>query len=337
MRWIFLENLLVSIIIPVYCTDRQKFEHCIQSVQRQSYSNLEILIVDDGSDINTANMLDSYAKEDKRIRVIHTENNGAAVARTIGLKASTGEYVAFVDSDDIFDISAIEILLYLLITSNADMAFGNMKTVSKYPQMNAAALTNIKTKEYSKLEVLEQILIGSIGSTPCCRLTSKEIWGDQPFIPGHLHEDLASMWVIFERCNKVICCQDNLYYYYFSGSSSVHKKKPSEKYCLDFWSAFIERRNQMLSCYSQFNEADAYSCIYYCPQIYSAIQLADKTQRLRKIEKESIKLFLSKWEEAKIYARSNDKAIAKYYLFYVSPVLYNLTFVFWRLLHNKRL
>lgn len=93
------KNSCISVIVPVYCVE-QYLEKCVSSIVNQTYKNLEIILVDDGSPDNCPQLCDDWQKKDKRIRVIHKENGGLSDARNAGLRASSGELVMFVDSDD---------------------------------------------------------------------------------------------------------------------------------------------------------------------------------------------------------------------------------------------
>ena len=97
----------VSVIVPVYNVELY-IDRCIQSIIQQTYKNLEIILVDDGSTDNCGKICDEYALKDERIKVIHSENRGVGVARNIGLDCSTGEYLAFVDSDDCMEMTLVE-------------------------------------------------------------------------------------------------------------------------------------------------------------------------------------------------------------------------------------
>ena len=97
----------VTIIIPIYNTERY-LKRCLESVISQTYSNLEIILVDDGSTDNSGIICDNYAKKDTRIRVIHQRNSGVSIARNVAIDISQGEYIKFVDSDDTMDAFAIE-------------------------------------------------------------------------------------------------------------------------------------------------------------------------------------------------------------------------------------
>lgn len=100
---------LVSVIVPVYNVE-QYLEKCIDSIINQTYKNLEIILIDDGSTDSSGKICDSYAARDKRIKVIHQENGGLAVVRNIGVSAASGEYIMFVDSDDYIDTEIVQFL-----------------------------------------------------------------------------------------------------------------------------------------------------------------------------------------------------------------------------------
>lgn len=116
-----MKKKLISVIVPVYNTGKY-FNHCIESIVNQTYENLEIIIVDDGSTDGTSKDCDEWATKDSRIKVIHKENGGVSSARNMGIDNATGEYVGFVDSDDYIDLDMYEIMLNQIIENNADAA-----------------------------------------------------------------------------------------------------------------------------------------------------------------------------------------------------------------------
>ncbi len=117
----------VSIVLPYFNTPRDRFDRCLKSVMCQTYKNIEIIVVDDGSNIDEANYVDSYQNIDDRIRIIHKKNEGSAIARNIGLEAAIGEYAMFVDSDDYLFPYAVEEAVKLTIKDNADIVIGLVK------------------------------------------------------------------------------------------------------------------------------------------------------------------------------------------------------------------
>lgn len=118
------ENSCVSVIVPVYNVERF-LEKLILSIIRQTYKNLEIILIDDGSQDNSGSICDYYAKQDNRIKVVHKENGGVSSARNLGLDICSGEYISFIDGDDWVEPDYIEYLLSVMNFANADMAFSD--------------------------------------------------------------------------------------------------------------------------------------------------------------------------------------------------------------------
>lgn len=115
-----MEDYKVSVIIPVYKVEKY-LDRCMESVVRQTYKNIEIILVDDGSPDNCPQMCDEWAKKDNRIKIIHKKNSGQADARNQGMKISTGEYICFVDSDDYIDRTEIEKCINNAVRNSSDV------------------------------------------------------------------------------------------------------------------------------------------------------------------------------------------------------------------------
>ena len=118
----------ISVIIPVYKVEKY-LSYCVNSVINQTYTNLEIILVDDGSPDNCPKMCDELAKTDKRIKVLHKQNGGLSSARNAGIDIATGEYISFVDSDDTINPQTLEILHKLIKDDNADISMSSWKKV----------------------------------------------------------------------------------------------------------------------------------------------------------------------------------------------------------------
>ena len=110
----------ISVIVPVYNVEKY-LTKCVDSIMNQTYKDLEIILVDDGSTDNSGKICDEYVKKDKRFKVIHKKNGGLSDARNVGIKNSTGEYLSFIDSDDYIDNDMIECLYNACIKNNADI------------------------------------------------------------------------------------------------------------------------------------------------------------------------------------------------------------------------
>lgn len=123
----------ISVVVPMYRVEKY-IEECIQSIIQQSYDDLEIILVDDGSPDRCGSIADAYMEQDDRIQVIHQKNQGLSAARNTGLKKATGEYVAFVDSDDYLDINMYKMLVKE-ITNNEDIIICNYDRVDAYSNL----------------------------------------------------------------------------------------------------------------------------------------------------------------------------------------------------------
>ena len=125
---------LISVIIPIYRVELY-LKECIDSVLNQTYKNMEIILVDDGSDDNCPNICDAYKKKDSRIQVIHKKNGGLSDARNAGIEIAKGEYICFIDSDDVIHPSFLQILYEDLIETGSDMSICHYEKVDKIPEI----------------------------------------------------------------------------------------------------------------------------------------------------------------------------------------------------------
>lgn len=174
----------ISVIVPVY--KAEKFiEECVESILNQSFSDLELILIDDGSPDKSGEMCDELAKKDNRIRVFHQENGGVCAARNKGLDEAIGEYVFFVDSDDYLPCNAVELLYTDAVNNNADLSIGRMYAdkPEESPQENVQIWTG------------KEGLINGLRDNPalygcCSKLFRRELIGDVRFAVGRrVHED----------------------------------------------------------------------------------------------------------------------------------------------------
>ena len=209
----------ISIIVPIYKVENY-IDKCIISITEQTYKNLEIILVDDGSPDKCPEICEKYAKKDNRIKVIHKKNGGLSDARNAGLKVATGKYIGFVDSDDYIEKDMYQVLYNNLIKTNSDISIVNLKEVKE----NEIIENNIKDEqniiEYNKLEALKKLIENKIKSYAWNKLYKKEILNDIEFPIGRKMEDLAVMYKIFEKVNKVVYT-DKIEYYYLQRKNSI--------------------------------------------------------------------------------------------------------------------
>ena len=205
------EKALISVIIPVYKVEKY-VEKCIQSVINQTYENLQIILVDDGSPDNCGKICDEYAKKDHRIEVIHKSNGGLSDARNKGLEIAKGEYIGFVDSDDYIEADMYEVLYNLLKQYNADVSICNFYTVSQGKISIKNADNGIN--EYNRIEILKEILLDkNIQSYAWNKLYKKELFDEIKYPIGKKYEDIGTTFYLLEKCNKVVVTGKSEYYY----------------------------------------------------------------------------------------------------------------------------
>lgn len=205
------EKALISIIIPVYKVEKY-LEKCIQSLINQTYENLQIILVDDGSPDNCGKICDEYAKKDHRIEVIHKSNGGLSDARNKGLEIAKGEYIGFIDSDDYIESDMYEVLYNLLKQYNADVSICNFYTVSQ----GKIAIKNAENgiKEYNRIEILKEVLLdNNIQSYAWNKLYKKELFDEIKYPVGKKYEDIGTTFYLLEKCNKVVVTGKPEYYY----------------------------------------------------------------------------------------------------------------------------
>lgn len=216
-------NYKVSIIVPVY--NVEKYIHkCIDSILAQTYRNLEIILVDDGSPDNCGKICDEYASNDNRIIVIHQKNGGLSAARNAGLNKSTGNFIVFVDSDDYLESSAIEDCIHYIKTNNYDILIFNwydiylddqLKTIKKFPRK----INENYSKSYKSLYYA--ILWDKIPNLVWNKIYKKELWENIYFPKNCNFEDLAVMPYIFAKAHNIGYLDKHLYNYNNSNSSSI--------------------------------------------------------------------------------------------------------------------
>lgn len=191
----------VSVIIPVYGVE-QYLARCVTSIREQTYTALDILLVDDGSKDSCGILCDEYTITDERIRVIHQPNGGLSDARNTGIEAATGKYLLFVDSDDYLEPNSIELLYTALSEDKSDIAIGSHRAVYE-----SGTVLDKSTGERTVLEpkeVLRRILYDDgIDLSAWAKLYKKSIFSDVRFPKGRLFEDAATTYKLIDRAEKL--------------------------------------------------------------------------------------------------------------------------------------
>lgn len=221
---------LISVVVPVYGVELY-LDQCVQSIVSQSYRNLEIILVDDGSKDKCPEMVDSWSDKDKRIKVLHKINGGLSSARNEGLKIATGKYVTFVDSDDWLETSFVERLYTAANLYNADIAVGGFQRVYENKIVKSKFLIDSENLYYpcvpnQAIKYFFEIAIAVWG-----KLYRLDKVADILFIEGRLAEDIPYQMEVLKRTNVVAFCNKHLYDYRIRDNSIAHTIKP--KYLVD--------------------------------------------------------------------------------------------------------
>lgn len=256
-----IDSSLISVIIPIYNVD-QYLRRCVDSVLEQSYTNMEIWLVDDGSTDRCRDICDEYERSDKRIRVIHKDNGGTSESRNTALDQIEGDYVTFVDADDFIHKYAMEVLVNKLKEHDADMCVCRMEygKGERFTAYDAVVAENCK--EYTGDTVFVTLFDDNtreIMGAACGKLYKKEILDGLRFPEGKIHEDEFLIHHILSRCYKVVVLQDKLYYHY-KRHNSITRKNYSLK-SLDAVEAMDDR------CEFFENKGDTY-LIFLCYRDY---------------------------------------------------------------------
>lgn len=222
-----LKQKKVSIIIPVYNSE-ENIRRCIDSCIKQTYKNLEIVCINDGSTDNSLKIIKEYKKKDSRINIINQKNMGVSVARNNGIKSCDGEYITFLDSDDYLNIDSIEIMVNLLNEKNVDLIRTNYTRVFENNCTKQNKKLIIKNRKFDKEEitkvVLNKILSGEISSHLWLLCIKKNVIIDNhiEFIPGiKVMQDKLFYLKLFTKANSFYQSDSITYNYYCNNNSTI--------------------------------------------------------------------------------------------------------------------
>lgn len=205
----------ISVIVPIYKVEAY-LERCIKSIVEQTYHELEIILVDDGSPDHCPEICDQWAKKDERIKVIHKKNGGLSDARNVGLAIASGKYIGYVDSDDFIQKNMYEVLLNNLVKANADLSICGVQYVDDSDDAKAIYMESpLKKESISREQALEKL--GQNGwwnyVTAWNKLYTRKSLKEVIFPYGKIHEDQFTIHQIFNNCDLIVCTDEKLYNY----------------------------------------------------------------------------------------------------------------------------
>ena len=214
---------LVSIIVPVYNVEKY-LDTCVSSIVKQSYVNIEIILVDDGSTDSSSILCDTWKKKDNRIIVIHKSNGGQSEARNVGLLNASGEFVIFIDSDDYISSDHVEELVTAITNTKSDIvcaraqAFFDNKSsrVEKKEKRNSSSFDG-------NMAIKKMLYEQGVSSSLWVKIYKRALFESIGFPVGRIYEDLFTVYKLFYRCKKVTIIDKTIYYYRIRIDSTIGK------------------------------------------------------------------------------------------------------------------
>ena len=210
----------ISIIVPVYQVEKYLNE-CIDSILAQTFTDFELILVDDGSPDNCPALCDAAAEKDSRVRVIHQQNKGLSGARNAGIDVARGNWLGFVDSDDMIDPTFCEKMLHAAVQAGAEMAVCNILRMKENKALDSYQEHCLKDEVLSREEIVHRIQLSPFYMV-MTRLCRREVFEKIRFPEGKNYEDAFTAPEILERVNKAACVAEPLYQYRLRSGSIMH-------------------------------------------------------------------------------------------------------------------
>ncbi|WP_456277303.1 glycosyltransferase family 2 protein [Bacillus sp. AK128] len=317
------KNPLVSIIVPIYKVEKY-IHRCLESITSQSYYNLEIILVNDGSPDDCGIIADRYAEVDRRIRVIHKENGGLSDARNYGVKEATGEYIVFIDSDDWIKHNMIEELVKNALNLNADVVQSAFYYAyedkflfdNRYYDRDAAPQIIDKEqlmKQLIKNEKVKNFAWGKIYKTNLIK--------DIPFKKGVLFEDVFWAHQVLHRVKVFVLLNQPLCYYFQRDNSIVSTYTIKN---LDFIKGLLERHKFINKYYGNLSSESLVS-ILKASLIHYRLLLINKGKDPKKFYRKKLQMYIkqNRNEYYKVF-KKHPELVFQLFLFNLTPYLYLL-------------
>lgn len=312
---------LISVIIPVYNVEKY-LDKCIDSIINQTYSNLEIILIDDGSTDNSGKICDKYALLDSRIKVIHKKNGGLSDARNVGIDNANGKYLMFVDSDDFIDYNTICDNINIMKENKADIIIYNRyyvyddgKKFLRFPILNSIL-------EFTGLEAIEEMnSFKNFDMSAWGKIYKKDLFKCIRFPVGKTSEDFYIMFLLLEKSKKVIY-NSKPYYFYIQRAGSISKRKIIN---YDFLDAARKQMNYLEKKYKNLKKCARTAYASAAITIYNIVLGNDGI-----CEKKDLIYLQNIVKENYSFIKENDNISRikkiQIYLFQKNIILYNFLF-----------
>ncbi len=281
-----MKNELISVIVPVYNVERY-LEKCVESVCRQTYKNLEIILVDDGSTDRSGEICDALSKTDARIKVIKKENGGLSDARNAGMEIASGKWWIFVDSDDYIAPNTVETMLRAAVENRCEIAICNMVRIYEDGEMESFYRPVTESTVWAEEQRFETLKQPSV----CNKLFYAELFEGVRFPKGKYYEDTFIYHVLAYRASRIALTGLDGYYYLSRRESILGHPQFTDSY-FDFIEAVHERASFLLNHGISFYGDEA------CLSLYAAVSNAEKNILKTEENKDLFKKMRREYNEA---------------------------------------
>ena len=286
---------LISIIVPVYNTELY-LEKCVDSIRNQTYSNLEIILVDDGSTDHCNTIVDHFATIDSRIIAIHQENGGQSKARNTGIDQAKGEFYLFVDSDDYIDENMIEQMYKRIQRDQSDLAICGHLFVDEIG--NELGVFTMHDSVQTGFQILEKAYEGTkndylVNSIIWNKLYKRFLFERIRFPEGRVHEDEATVYKLLDQCHKVSILSEPFYYYVRHSNSTMTSKYSVRRLdgveaCYERYFYYREKGGEYLRFLKP--EGDVFASVFFKSKQSYKPKTREEKRRVRAVDRMARKI-----------------------------------------------
>ena len=278
----------ISIIVPIYNMEKY-LNKCVNSIINQSYENLEIILVNDGSTDDSLNICNKFKKKDKRVVFLKKENGGLSSARNYGIEHANGKYISFVDADDYIEKDYREKLYNCITKYKVKISIGGLKTI--YENGQKTDYSTKKIYKINKKDAFKKMLyVDEIGVSAWSKLYLKELFDNVKYPEGRIFEDTATTYRLIDQCEDIGVCDYPIYNYCIRSKSITSEKFNIKK--MDWIISAIEMTHYLKNKYNDLDNACLSYMMYTHIGVLSSLAMNDK--EYKKERKELISYIKSK-------------------------------------------
>ena len=278
---------LISVIVPIYKVEPY-LDRCVRSIVEQTYENLEIILVDDGSPDNCPAICDAWAEKDSRIKVIHKENGGLSDARNAGMEVASGEYIAFVDSDDWISADYIDAMYRAIQNTGAEIAASDV-IISYGETEPATSAREAAIKVCSAEDAIGDILQGrGFRAVAWNKLYRKSLLENEKYPVGKYHEDEFFTYRILAKAKKLVYVDCALYAYFQRSGSIMNSVSMKHLDALDaHWERLIFLKDRYPDLYGKDKMVFCFTCVgLYRMYLHPGVEMRKCRNKIRSLRKQ---------------------------------------------------